>query len=40
MKEFYKEHKLAIWLFAAFIIAAIAIGTVVGGSPVDPATLN
>lgn len=40
MKEFYKEHKLAIWLFVAFIVASIAIGTIVGGDPVDPTALN
>jgi hypothetical protein len=40
MKEFLKEHKLAVILFVGFIIASILLGTVVNGSPVDPTALN
>jgi hypothetical protein len=40
MKEFFKEHKLAVILFVGFVIAAIVLGTVVNGVAVDPTTLN
>ncbi len=40
MKEFFKEHKLAVILFVGFVIAAIVLGTVVNGGAVDPTALN
>lgn len=40
MKDFWKEHKLAIILFVGFIVAALAFGTIYNGGAVDPAILN